>query len=226
MGRKIGLVGEGITDQIVLESLLYGFFGDGDLQVKHLEPLRDSTNSDRMEIPGNWVKVLDYCKDFGRLADALEFNDFIVIQIDTDVRGEFGVAVNGPDGQPWEVGNLIEEVKLHLSSLMDPDLYEWAKSKILFAIAVHSIECWLLPLWEPQEKKQAVTDNCFKKLATITQKDKKKMGFYLDAKNPAFYRKLSQPFKKDKVLKRAYRKNPSLTVFIEELKDKFPEINL
>ncbi len=41
------LVTEGLTDQIILEEILFGFFDDPDLVINSLQPLRDATDANR-----------------------------------------------------------------------------------------------------------------------------------------------------------------------------------
>ena len=55
------LVTEGLTDQIILEQILFGFFDDPDIVINPLQPLRDETDSNRVVTPGNWHQVLEYC---------------------------------------------------------------------------------------------------------------------------------------------------------------------
>ena len=82
---SFALITEGITDQIVIENILYGFVGDLEIDINPLQPLRDETDENRASNFGNWHKVLEYCSS-DRFKNALQFNDFIVVQIDTDAK--------------------------------------------------------------------------------------------------------------------------------------------
>ena len=45
--KEFGLVTEGISDQIVLENLLFGFFNNKNIPIEPLQPLRDTTDENR-----------------------------------------------------------------------------------------------------------------------------------------------------------------------------------
>ncbi len=60
--KEFGIVTEGITDQVVLENILYGFFKDKDLPVDPLSPLRDATDRNKAATSSNWIEVFEYCK--------------------------------------------------------------------------------------------------------------------------------------------------------------------
>ena len=55
-----GLVAEGVTDHVVLENILIGYFNDPDLVVRPLQPLRDATDT-LSESFGGWYNVFEYC---------------------------------------------------------------------------------------------------------------------------------------------------------------------
>ena len=73
---SFGLVSEGPSDQIVIENILFGLFKNPDLAINRLQP--------KPREAGNWVKVLDYCSS-SEFKSALTFNDYLIVQIDTDV---------------------------------------------------------------------------------------------------------------------------------------------
>jgi len=54
-----GLICEGITDQIVIENILVGFFNNPDIEVFALQPLRDATDENLATTHANWHKVFD-----------------------------------------------------------------------------------------------------------------------------------------------------------------------
>ncbi|MCK5539270.1 MAG: hypothetical protein KAI79_20780 [Bacteroidales bacterium] len=85
-----GLITEGITDQIVIENILMGYFdsNEDDIDFKELQPLKDATDECGY---GGWSKVLEYCKS-SKFKGTLRFNDYIIIQIDTDVSDAYGIS--------------------------------------------------------------------------------------------------------------------------------------
>jgi len=78
-----GLIAEGITDQVVIENILIGYFNNPDIVVNPLLPLRDETDKNRIENYSNWLKVFDYCAS-SKLKEAFQFSDYLIIQVDTD----------------------------------------------------------------------------------------------------------------------------------------------
>ncbi|WP_019499423.1 hypothetical protein [Pseudanabaena sp. PCC 6802] len=167
---------EGITDQIIIENILAGYFNP-DIDVNWLQPLRDTTDANRSSNYGGWSQVFEYCQsdDF---KEAFQFNEYIIVQIDTDVSEEhYDVPHRDCDGE-LSPEKLIENVITKFKSSIGEDFYSQNEDKIIFAIAVHSTECWLLPLYY-SDKKKAKIINC---LSTLNQALAKK-GFTIDANN-------------------------------------------
>ncbi len=223
-----GLVAEGITDQIVIEQILYGFFNNPDIEVNPLQPERDATDQDLATTSGNWHKVFEYCKsDFFKEAfyqDEL----YIIIQIDTDVffgdsiSKEYEIPTRDVDNNELEPDALIEKVIEKFVDVIGEDFFEKYRDRIIFAIAVRQTECWLLPLYYT-DKKKSKTESC---LSTLNRALIKKEGFTIDAKATEYYRKIVKPYGKHKTIKKHGDDNPSLKIFLENLEEKqitFPE---
>ncbi len=106
---RFAVISEGATDYEVIHSILAGFFADDAIVVRQLQPNPATPQH------GNWAEVLKYCSS-ERFAGAFHDNDFVVIQIDTDVceRAPFNVPRSAPDGQLRSVSELIEAVRLRL----------------------------------------------------------------------------------------------------------------
>ncbi len=211
---SFALVTEGLTDQIIIENILVGFFDDPDINVNPLQPLRDETDRHRALNPGNWHKVLEYCSS-EEFRGAFQFNDYVVIQIDTDVAADYGVSDRDENGTEISVEAVVERVKNALIARIGQDFYDSYTSRILFAISVQSIECWLLPLYF-SDKKKSKTINC---LGTLNQALKSKRSFTIDpsSKNPKHYESLSIEYAKHKRLMALYPSNPSLEMFVSAL---------
>ena len=160
--------------------------------------------------------MFNYChsKNFQQ---SLQFNDYLIIQIDTDVSEEQGydISKSNQNGNPFSPEELIVKVKEKFISLIGHEFYIKYSEKIIFAISVHSIECWLLPLYYQDQRKSAIV-NCSSKLA---QEVNKKEKFYLDPKNKDsnIYAKISDKYTKKKTLLKHYPENPSFKIFIEDL---------
>ena len=97
------------------------------------------------------------------------------------------------------------------------ELFKKIEKKIIFAISVHSTECWLLPLYYSDNRKGKIV-NCLNTLNEAL----KKGNFTIDSKNkmPQYYEIVSKKLLKHKTLMKIYKHNPSLKTFIEEINKK------
>jgi hypothetical protein len=210
MEITFGIVSEGVTDQIILENILFGWTGDKNLIANPLQPKKGES--------GNWDKVFKYCQsdDF---KGAFAYCDMVVIQMDTDfmLRGE--VPENYRiDMLNLSVGEAVEAFKNKIIDLMGVDFYRAYTNQIIFAISVNEIECWLLPMYfENQKVKAGKTENCIGTLNTILPQAE---GFYIDEKRNEYYEKIARKFKKRKDIAKWAALNESFYMFIQELDNK------
>ncbi len=95
---SFGLITEGLTDQIVIENILAGYFKNPDLDIRPLQPERDKKDENKFKGYGSWSQVFAYCrlKDF---QESFQFNDYIIIQIDTDTSQEYGIPQQDENGE-------------------------------------------------------------------------------------------------------------------------------
>lgn len=207
---KFGLITEGPTDQTVIKSLLVRFFADPAVKITTVQPNTDSTDSANHY--GGWKLVLDYCKS-PDMTTALEINDFVVIQIDTDVCEEYCVAKreNGTDRSAEEI---VERTKGIIVECIGTDLYIQYKHKIIFAISYEAIECWLLPLYFSDNNKTK-TFNCCEKL----NQELTKKGFTIDCANkkPLYYNKICKEIKRKEQIVTMSIHNNSFGQFVAQL---------
>lgn len=208
---KFGLISEGVTDNAVLENILIGYFNqDISGYINHLQPPPTA--------PGGWSRVLKYCSSPDFKNDFTD-NDFMVIQIDTDKSFDAPFDVSHEEnGVKLSVEQLIEKVKERFERLFEEAFGTSFKTefnnRILFAIAVHATECWLLPLYYKNNAEKTEIKNCYEKL------NKKVKGLQKTLK---MYDSISADLRFPKKLKRASIENPSFKVFIEnELQIKIP----
>ena len=208
---NFALITEGITDQAVLESLLCGFY-DEDLDINIIQPTRDATDESRQENFGGWERIFEHCKSTN-FEEIFEFNKYVVIQIDTDVseHSNFGI-YHSIDGTLKPVQMLVNEVKERIRSQIDSDIYKKFKDRIFFAIAVHSIECWLLPLHAKTNNAKAKTIHCEESLKRAVVRAN---GKY--AKEYRVYENLAKVFNKKKNILTAKEVNESLSLFLDSL---------
>lgn len=211
--KSFGLVTEGITDQVVILRILSGFFGSNNIPPNPLQP--------RPNASGGWTKVLDYCADV-EFREAFRILDYVIVHIDTDTSEEYGVSHHegetelSPDALVQKiVGKLVEKI--------GADFYSKNKEKIIFAVSVHSIECWLLPLHCPNKAAiRSKTTGCLNALNRELKKD----GYTIDpnAKGRGNYDRASAGYSDKKTLMGVYEHNPSLKIFIDDLSSR--NINL
>ena len=205
-----GLITEGPTDQVVIKHILWGVFDDPDLPINQLQPKAEGD-------PANWVRVLDYCcsNDF---KPSLDFNDFVIVQIDTDVllREQLPEKYKIDLPSNLEVDEIITRVSQLLVSLIDGDDEFWLnhREQIIFAISVHQIECWFLPIYFTNKKaKAAKITGCIATLNEVLPQQEG--GLYINGKDLDYYRRISKSYRKK--IQQIYHLNPSLKVFVERV---------
>jgi hypothetical protein len=216
---NIGIISEGITDQVVIEFILVGLLQDDDLSIDPLQPTRDATDEDLATSAGNWDKVFEYCES-SRFEYAVLNTDFVIVQVDADIFKTKEISEKyklhfAPD---ISVEDCVLKIQNMLIGLIGVDFYASYSSKIIFAISVDSIECWLLPIYFQNQPKQASkTVNC---LNTLNQILSKQENYTIDKKKPHYYRKATKPYLKHKDLVKLYPLNPSLKIFVESVLSK------
>ena len=160
---SFAIIAEGVTDQAVIENILRGYFAaDDELVVNHVQPPRDATPKGGNPAPGGWTLVFRSLRA-GDHRKALQLNDYVIIHLDTDVSEEPGYEVSprAADGRALPPDELIEQVKIKLVAAMGPEFYARHAARIVFAVAVDAIECWLLPLlYDGEAAKKAKITGC------------------------------------------------------------------
>jgi hypothetical protein len=211
-----GLITEGVTDQIVLKNILIGHFNDYDLVVRPLQPALDATDASQMSNFGSWGNVFLYCES-NYLMAAFEQNDFLIVQIDSDISGDKNFDV--PQSRDEAIENYIERIKNRLITSIGRELYDLYAERLIFAIAVNAIECWLLPLYHTDKNKSA-TNNCIFKL---NQKSDENDKIDPANKDTRVYKRISKPLMNAKKLQQAFPQNPSFKIFMADLIQKMPK---
>lgn len=225
------LITEGKTDQAVLENILYGYFGEDNIDVNPLQPRTDKTgtfylksqsenDSERNEY-GTWGNVFWYCRS-ELFRSVFQNNDLVIIQIDTDVSEQEGFNVSQTfinsdgDRQIFSLEELIQKVKERIISEIEETAYQKFKDRIFFAICVDSIECWLLPIfYSDEDPKAAKTQGCLE--ALNRQLRSKNIRGISTSKSVIKYAELSREYSKKKKLMQKGIKNPSLKIFLDSL---------
>ncbi len=222
---SFAIIAEGVTDQAVLENILCGYLqaDEDEPVVNHVQPPRDMTSTSRA--PGGWTLVFRSLRA-GEHRKALQLNDYVIIHIDTDVSEDPGYDVShrATDGRPLLPSELIEQVTNKLISVMDPDFCARNADRIIFAIAVDSIECWLLPLlYDGEPVKKAKTTGCLEAANWKLQRLDRAPLSTAGRKNLSSYQSTSRDYAKHRVLMAHRGENPSLDVFVKNLEALGPE---
>lgn len=216
---KIALICEGISESEILTFLISKYIGTGNVKVTTVQP---ETSSGKQSGFGGWLQVLNYCNDT-KLTDNLTFNDFIVIQIDTDTCTQINYDVN-----PYDVNNnrisdaeLYTKVTNRLKQNLSAELLQKYSDKIIFAICINETECWLLPLFYANEpKKRCATTNCVyilnqklkqQNISPIPDKDKN------NTEARRSYQSILKMLKKKKDIADISQYNYGFKMFVEQL---------
>ena len=211
--NEFAIVSEGNTDYAVLKNILLGWFQGQDAEpfLKPYQPDPTARGENAWQEFGNWENVLKYLQE-KKHRDALEHADFLVIQIDTDQSEHvnFGVSQR-EDNQPLDPPAMVAKVAAKLKEIIGPDDIEFYGNKIIFAICVREIECWLLPLWD--SAKAAKCEGCMTAMdRALVRNDEAPLN-----KAPERYLAASKQYAKRKILVSEGPKNPSLDIFLKEL---------
>lgn len=158
MAISFALITEGPSEHRVIKHLLQHFF-DEEPDIAQIQP--QMINGKQGLTPGGWNEVLKYCSRENDLKNILEYNDYVLIQIDTDMCEEDPYSVpRMVEGRMRTEEELYYAVRERLSSLI-PETID--RSRFVFAICINMIECWLLPVYENGIKGKAIC-NCIDRL--------------------------------------------------------------
>ena len=172
MSKKIGIVSEGVSDFWVLRHIITRYLKDQDLWILPLNPKQ--TKDGKQEGPGGWGIVMKYIEDEEKklIVEALKEDfEYIVIQIDTDVCEEYGVKHNLTD-----IESFWENIRENLSNRLPED---FDRNKLIFAICIDEIECWLIPFVDNNKKNCEKTSSCVK----LVNKGIRNKNLFIDANN-------------------------------------------
>jgi hypothetical protein len=208
---SFALITEGMTDQVAISAILYGLYGD-DADVREVQPLRDATDEARQGNRAGWEKVFEYCAR-QEFAAVFASNDYAIIQVDTDVCGHLNFPIDVTDEHgDRSPAAIVADVKTFIDAKIAPAILAAYGNRILYAISVHSLECWLLPLYATTNTDSRRTKNCEAHLTRVL--NRKDMAFKKDYRT---FTTLAKPFEKRAAIARARQHNDSLNLFVESL---------
>lgn len=214
--NDFAVISEGFTDHAVLKNVLLGWFKGQPVEpfIKQVQPDVDATGESAWQQSGGWENVLKSLRE-KKHYEALERSKYLIIQIDSDVsqHANYGVpqSENGSELEPVE---MVERVASFLRGIIGPKDCEFYGDKIIFAICVHEIECWLLPLWDPERADKC--KGCLKALNRALSKADQD-GINPQGKTSRPYEAASKGYRKRADLLEKGRQNPSLAIFLDEL---------
>lgn len=210
MSVKIGIVCEGISDYRVLKHITERYLRDIDAYTIPLKP--KETPQGAQDGFGSWQGVLKYIKgDDQMIMEAIkEGCNYVIVHIDSDVRDQYGVLADYENDK-----ELHENVKAKLTETVHPD---FDKNLLIFAIAIHETECWLIPFLTEDKKSCSKIDSC---VNAVNKFLKDKGSIDKDNKNAEKVRPIYQYIldqkRKAKDIKKASRHNYGFTYFIDTL---------
>ncbi len=214
---KFALVTEGVSEHRVMKHLIAKYFKEQEPDINQIQP---KLLNNKQETIGGWNEVLKYCERED-IRDILIENDYLVIQIDTDQCPTIPFSINHSKdgGKAKTPEELHTDVVAKLNSLINPEILEQYSDKIFFAVCIHTIECWLLPLVYTNNKKSATTDCLTKLNAELSKKDKPTIP--ATAKNGAngmaAYREVLSALKKKADIEAIAKHNVGFLQFIAHL---------
>ena len=157
----------------------------------------------------------------GMHREALQFNDYVVVHIDTDVSEDIGFDVSHrAEGRELTLEELVAAVRARLVRELGAEFFKTDGNRIVFAIAVDATECWLLPLVY-DNKKRAKISGCVEAVNQARRKANKKPlsngAPPHEKKQWREYEDASKPYLKRKTLLACAGENPSLSLFVQRL---------
>lgn len=210
MSVKIGIVCEGISDYRVLKHITERYLRDEDVYTIPLKP--KETKQGTQDGFGSWQGVLEYIKgDDQMIVEAIrEGCRYVIVHIDTDVRDQYGLPLDFTCEE-----ELHEKVMAKLTEQMHPD---FDRNLMIFAIAIHETECWLIPFLTEDKKSCSKIDSC---VNAVNKFLKDKGSIDKDNKNAEKVRSIYQYIldhkRKAKDIKKASRHNYGFAYFIDTL---------
>lgn len=210
---KFGIICEGVTDFHVLKHVIQAYFKD-EAEFRPIQPNLDETHSKTaLGTFGSWGQVASYLKS-DHLEQTLADMNYVVVQIDTDVceLANFDVSpITLADSDHTKFYNLIKAKLIEWMDSFAADTYDYYKDKVIFAISVHSLECWLLAYHDTSVKKCKIK-NCELALTHFLKKKGESI-----TKNARDYIEYSEDLKRIKNHKNVIAKSESFKIFVDQL---------
>lgn len=179
MSKKIGIVSEGVSDYRTLQHITERILKTKIVDGEEYYTIRLNPKEEKNKQQGfcTWQGVFTYISgqdNNALIAEALkEGCEYVIVQIDTDVCEQYGV-----NHDLTNVELLWENVRRKLEESVHP---HFDKSKLIYAICIDELECWLIPFVNNDENRCKNMDRCL----NIVNNDIRRDGLYIhkDDKN-------------------------------------------
>lgn len=211
MEYSFGLISEGVSDFRILRHLTGRYLGNPNFLPIHLFPGNNPNGTQKEK--GGWSRVIKFIsgEDSKFYETIKEEYDYYIIQIDTDVAEEFGI-----DKRNKNQKQLYEETVKFLLCKLNREINP---QKVIFAIGINDIECWLIPFITHIKKKCEKDINC---VGTLNNELKTK-NLYInkdDKNSPKAVRAYNYIFgeiKKKEIIKKASEYNYGFSKYLEQI---------
>lgn len=118
---------------------------------------------------------------------------------------------------------MVSRITEFLKAVIGADDVNFYGDRIIFAICVREIECWLLPLWDDQ--KATKCEGCLDTLNRALSKANEQIINPYN-KSASVFSDISKGYKKRKTLMEQGILNPSLECFLAELSQRNIKLNV
>ena len=148
---KIGVVAEGISDYWVIKHIVEHFLRDEGAYTIPLQP--KITPTGRQDGFGGWQKVFEYLSQKEYIIELAQTEGCrcVIAHLDTDMCEAYGVKKSASPTVLFD--NVLNKIKEITHA-------DYDKSKIVPAICIHSLECWMVPFVSNDPRKCAEVNNC------------------------------------------------------------------
>ena len=150
---RIGLVGEGPTDFIVIEAALNSILEDTEFVLSSIHP-EVSAITDK----AGWKGVLWWCEHVFSKTDPLANYDIVIVQVDADIANEPQLSAEGfasicPPSMPT-----VAKIKTFLRAKMNPPS---TQGQVIFCVPSQSTELWVVAMLAPAKFSLLADPECF-----------------------------------------------------------------
>jgi len=172
MSKKIGVVSEGVSDYRTIKHITERFLKSKDGEEYFTIRLNPKEEHNKQVGFCGWQGVFNYISGNDKnnlIVEApKEECEYVIVQIDTDVCEKYEVKRDLSN-----IKTLWNNVREKIEKAVHPS---FDKSKLIFAICIEELECWLIPFVDNNSKRCMNMDRCL----NIVNSDIHKEKFFID----------------------------------------------